>query len=280
MLNFGAVVGAIVGKSVTWLPHKGNPEPRISRFKQWGLIDWEDLPNPGYEAFSSELAAARSGCECPIIGSIGPMADVEQQQGIAVALQEAGVDATELDFKWGAEHKDRPLHVITKAVKEAVSVPVIAKLSPFVGDIVENARAVEKAGADAITAINTVYPAMRIDCRLRRPALSSGFGGLSGQPILPIAVAMIYQIYQAVDIPILGSGGVVSGEDALEIILAGAEAVQVCTVAMLEGPGAFTRINGELEKLMQDLELGTINECVGIAHRHPLHVARSATAHV
>ncbi len=235
--------------------------------------------HPGYEAFSSEIAAAQSGCECPIIGSIGPIADVEQQQGIAVALQEAGVDAIELDFKWGAKHKDGPLHAITKAVKQVVSVPVIAKLSPFVGDIVENARAVEEAGADAITAINTVYPAMRIDCRLQRPTLSSGFGGLSGQPILPIAVAMIYQIYEAVDVPILGSGGVVTGEDALELIMAGAEAVQICTIAMLEGPSAFTRINGELEKLTQDLDLGSINECIGIAHRYKLHVARSATAH-
>jgi dihydroorotate dehydrogenase (NAD+) catalytic subunit len=279
MLKFRQVAGAIVGKSVTWLPQKGNPEPRISRVKEWGLINWEDLPNPGYEAFAAEVAAARAGCACPIIGSIGPIADIEQQQRIAVTLQEAGADAIELDFKWGAKHKDRLLSAITKAVKEVVSVPVIAKLSPFVGDIVENAQVVQEAGADAITAINTIYPAMRIDVRLQRPTLSSGFGGLSGQPILPIAVAMIYQIYEAVEIPILGSGGVVSGEDALEMIMAGAEAVQICTVAMLEGPTAFTRINQELEGLIQELQLGSMHECIGIAHRYKLHVPRSATAY-
>lgn len=279
MVRYGRVAGGIVAKSVTWEAQAGNPQPRITRVKEWGLINWEDLPNPGYKAFAAELRAAKRECACPIIGSIGPLQSVEQQCTIAVTLEEAGADAIELDFKWGARFRDNLLYRVTKAVKETVSIPVIAKLSPFVGDIVENARVVEEAGADALTAINAVYPAMRIDCRLRRPAISSGVGGLSGQPILPIAVAMIYQLYEAIQIPILGSGGVVTGEDALEMIMAGAQAVQICTVAMLEGPAAFERISAELEALVEELGLGSVEACCGLAHEYPLHVPRSATAY-
>lgn len=269
LIKYGQFAGGLVSKSVTWLPCKGNPRPRVTRVGEWGLINWEGLPNPGYEAFCHELSAAKAVCTVPIIASIGPAESVEQLQAIAVALEEAGAYALELDFKWATHIEDNTLQRITKgvrSVKEAVTIPVIAKLSPYMGDIVENALAVEEAGADAITAINSVYPAMRIDVRRQRPALASGCGGLSGRPILPIAVAMIYQIYEAVKVPILGSGGVISGEDALQMIMAGAQAVQICTVAILEGPRAFRRINDELEALVREIGFESVEACCGVVH--------------
>ena len=278
LLKFGHVAGAIVGKSVTWLPQKGNPQPRIARFKRQSMLNWEDFPNPGYVQFAEELTAAKRVGICPIIGSISPLEDLDQIRTIAVTLQDAGAEAIELNYKWGAKQRDKLVYAVTRGVKSVVKIPVIAKLSPFVGDIVANARLVEEAGADAVTAINSIYPAMHIDVKLRRPVLSSGIGGLSGESILPVAVAMIYQIFEVVKIPILGSGGVVSGEDAVEQIMAGAEAVQICTVAMIEGPASFTRILQEMDALKREFQVGQLDEWTGVAHEYKLHVPQSATA--
>lgn len=278
LIKHGELAGALVGKSVTWLPQKGNPPPRIVRVGDFGLINWEDLPNPGYKEFCRHIKKAKASCPCPIIGSIGPLESIDQQVTIAKALQEAGSDAIELDFKWGAGVKGNLLYRITHEVKKAVSIPVFAKLSPFVEDTKENAKVVEQAGCDAITAINAVYPAMKIDVRRQAPALLFGSGGLSGRPILSLAVAAVYQIYETVNVPIMGCGGVVTGEDALELILAGADAVQICTTPMAEGPGAFRRIADELNALLQDLGFNSVEECIGLAHRVSLYQPQSPTA--
>jgi dihydroorotate dehydrogenase len=143
--------------------------------------------------------------------------------------------------------------------------PIFAKLIGQ-GSLEDNARAAESAGADGITAINSIFPAMKVDLKKHRPALSSRFGGLSGKSILPLAVAAVYRIYEAVDIPIFGCGGVTCGADALELIMAGAQAVQAITIAMAEGPEAFDRINGELTDLVSELGYASVDECCGIAH--------------
>ncbi|HEX9118608.1 MAG TPA: dihydroorotate dehydrogenase [Anaerolineae bacterium] len=279
LIKHAAVAGGVVAKSATWDPQAGNPPPRVARFGEYGLLNWEDLPNPGYAAFAGELRRAKAGCgQVPLIASIGPLEDLDQQTTIARTFEAAGVDAIELDFKWGARVRGNLLGRITEAVKAAVRVPVIAKLAPFQGDIVEAAREVSAAGADAICAINSLFPAMVIDVRRRAPALSVGHGGLSGAPLLPLAVSAIYRIYEAVDVPIIGSGGVISGEDALQLIMAGAQAVQMCTVVMRDGPSAFTRINGELAALLAELGFTSLEDAVGIAHRAPLHIPHSATA--
>ncbi len=275
--SFDNVAGGIVSKSTTFVGQKGSPQPRVCKVGDYGLINWEDLPNPGYRAMAETIRQVKKSCRAAIIASNGPLKDIEQQRTMALAFQEAGADAVEIDFKWSAGLYNNLLYRVTRAVKDALTIPVIAKLSPFVGDIAENARTVEDAGADAITAINTVFPAMRIDVKRRRPAIRTGVGGLSGSPILPVAVALVYQVYKAVKIPILGCGGIVTGEDALQMIMAGAEAVQICTAAMCEGPDAFVRIHNELTTLIDELELGSIEACVGLAHREPLHVPQSPT---
>jgi dihydroorotate dehydrogenase (NAD+) catalytic subunit len=283
LIKHGRYAGAVVGKSITFLPRKGNPHPRIVSLGEFGLINWENLPNLGYKRFSEELRIAKAQCSCPIIASLGPSSNLDELKIMASAFKEAGADALELDFKWGFDpatgqtgydpatggvgFQGESIVEVVSTLKEAVSIPLIAKLVAFAGDIVANAKAAESAGADAVTAINTVFPSMKIDVRKQKPALYSRFGGLSGKSILPVAVASVYRIYSAVNIPIIGCGGVTSGEDALELIMAGADGVQVCTAAMVEGPRAFQRINRELTALVADLGFASVEECRGLAHR-------------
>ncbi len=279
----GRYAGAVVGKSITWLPRKGNPHPRIVSLGDYGLINWENLPNMGYEAYARELRTAKAQCACPIIASLGPSSDLDQLKTMATAFEDAGADALELDFKWGFDPAtgttgydaragggafgQESITQVLSALKASVSIPLIAKLVAFAGDIVVNAKAAEAAGAAAVTAINSVFPSMKIDVKKQRPVLSSRFGGLSGKSILPIAVAAVYRIYEVVDIPIIGCGGVTCGEDALEMIMAGADAVEICTAAMVEGPAAFQRINDELNSLLRLLGLDSVGDCRGLAHR-------------
>lgn len=282
LIKHGRYAGAVVGKSTTWLPQKGNPHPRIVSLGAFGLINWENLPNLGYKCFAEELRLAKAQCACPIIASLGPSNDLEQVKTMAVALEEAGAVALELDFKWGYDPVSghtgydakrgggifgaAAMSEALSALRETVSVPLIAKLITGAGDIVALAKAAEAAGAAAVTAINSVFPAMKIDLEKRRPVLSSLFGGLSGRSILPLAVAAVYRVYENVEIPIIGCGGVSSGEDALEMIMAGADAVQMCTAAMVEGPTVFQRVNKELDVLVQELGFATVEECRGLAH--------------
>jgi dihydroorotate dehydrogenase (NAD+) catalytic subunit len=282
LIKQGRHAGAVVGKSITWLPRKGNPHPRIVHLGDYGLINWENLPNLGYERFAEELRVAKAKCACPVIASLGPSSDLSQLRTMAAAFEQAGADALELDFKWGFDPAtgqtgydsqkggggfgSEAITTVLSALKESVSIPLIAKLVAFAGDIVHNARAAEEAGADAVTAINSVFPSMKIDIKTQRPVLTSRFGGLSGKSIRPISLAAVYRIYEAVRIPIIGCGGVASGEDALEMIMAGADAVQICTVAMFDGPTAFKRINDELNALVEELGFASVEECRGLAH--------------
>jgi dihydroorotate dehydrogenase (NAD+) catalytic subunit len=152
-------------------------------------------------------------------------------------------------------------------VKEAVQgqVPVLIKLSPNVSDIAAIARAVESAGADGISAINTLT-GMLIDVQARRPVLANLFGGLSGPAIRPLAVRCVYETYRAVEIPIVGMGGVSSGRHAVEMIMAGATAVGVGSAVYWDGPEAFGRIRRETESLMAELGYGSVTEMRGVAH--------------
>ena len=282
LIKHGRYAGAVVAKSVTWLPQKGNPHPRIVSLGVFGLINWENLPNLGYKRFSEEVRIAKAECACPIIASLGPSNNLDQIKTMAAALEEAGADALELDFKWGYDPGSghtgydakkgggvfgaAVISTVLSALRQTVSMPLIAKLVASAGDIVELAKTAEAAGASAVTAINSVFPAMKIDVEKHRPVLTSLFGGLSGKSIFPLAVASVYRVYESVEIPIIGCGGVSSGEDALEMIMAGADAVQMCTAAMVDGPTVFQRVNDELNALVKKLGFATVEECRGLAH--------------
>ncbi len=153
----------------------------------------------------------------------------------------------------------------TREVKDAVDIPVFPKLSPNVSDIASFAAAAEKGGADGVVAINTVK-AMAIAPELKMPILANRYGGLSGPAIRPIGVRAVYDIYEKVDIPVIGVGGVDSGRAALEYIMAGAKAVQVGTALVGQGLGVFERITKEMASLLEDVGLRSVEEAVGVAH--------------
>ena len=227
-------LGAICVKGLTLHPRDGNPPPRIAETPM-GILNSVGLQNPGVDAFCAEEMPRLRQAGTRIIANISG-STLEEFRLLAEKVSAAGVDLIEANIScpnvrhgglaWGTD-PDMAADV-TRTVRQAASVPVLVKLSPGVTDITVIARAVEDAGADAVSLINTI-PGMRIDLATRRPVLRNNTGGLSGPAILPVAVRMIWQVAGAVHIPILGMGGVSSGEDAAELMLAGASAVAVGT---------------------------------------------------
>jgi dihydroorotate dehydrogenase (NAD+) catalytic subunit len=244
-----------------------------------GLINAVGLANPGVEAEVEELARTKELLRplgTALVVSV--FADtVENFARVAARVAEAGPDLIEVNISCPNVHDEfgTPFAAdaaaaaeVTTAVKEAVAgqAPVLVKLSPNVADIAAIARAVERAGADGITAINTLT-GMVIDVHARHPVLANRTGGLSGPAIRPLAVRCVYEIFQAVSLPIIGTGGVSSGRDAVEMIMAGATAVGIGSAVYGEGPEAFRRICDEMAALMVDLGYGHLEEMRGAAHR-------------
>ncbi len=268
--------GAVTSKSCSLHPRQGHPNPTVL---DWGpgLINAVGLANPGAAAEREVLAAARAGLAAsgvPLIASVyGHRLDEFVQAARLVA--EAQPDLLELNISCPnveSEH-GRPFALdpaaaagVTAAVRQAYAGPLLVKLSPNAADIAAVARAVVDAGADGLTAVNTLGPGMVIDVRARGPVLSNLVGGVSGAPLRPIAVRCVYEISQAVDVPIIGTGGVLSGEDALQMIMAGATAVGIGTALYHYGAGAFARIHRELAALLEEEGFTNIEEARGCAH--------------
>ncbi len=275
--------GAVTAKSCSLEPRAGHPNPTVLAWEH-GLINAVGLANPGVEAEVEELARARVLLQptgAALIASI--FADtVENFARVAARVVEAGPDLLEVNISCPNVHDEfgTPFAAdagvaaeVTAAVKEAVlaasapaPTPVLIKLSPNVADIAAIARAVAEAGANGISAINTLS-GMVIDVHARRPILANRIGGLSGPAIRPLAVRCVYDIYRAVDLPIVGIGGVSHGRDAVEMIMAGATAVGVGSAVYGEGPEAFRRIHDEMAALMAKLGFDCVEEMQGAAHR-------------
>jgi dihydroorotate dehydrogenase (NAD+) catalytic subunit len=264
-------VGALVTKSVGLAPREGHPNPSVVEL-DCGLINAMGLPNPGIDAYLSEVRTALTG-GVPVIGSVFGGSEEETSE-VASRMATAGVAALELNLSCphakglGAEIGSTPEMVekICGAVKEAVGIPVLAKLTPNTSSIAALASAAERGGADGIVAINTMR-AMAICPELGRAVLSNRFGGLSGSAIKPIGVRCVYEIYQAVEIPVIGVGGVESHKDALEYIMAGASAVQIGTAVWSKGPEAFSVVCKGLTDFMSANGYESIEEMRGLAHR-------------
>ncbi|WP_448590786.1 dihydroorotate dehydrogenase [Thermoflexus hugenholtzii] len=274
MARLGA--GAITAKSATRLPRTGHPSPILFDWGH-GLINAVGLTNPGAEGMAAILSEARKELApmgVPLIASVFA-ARVEEFVEVARILAAAGPDMIELNLSCpnvAAEYGEmfaaspRATAEAVAAVKAAVSCPVIAKLSPNVPDIARIARAAEEAGADAITAVNTM-PGMVIDIEAGRPILTNREGGLSGPALKPIAIRCVYEIARAVRIPIIGTGGVLTGEDAIEMLMAGATAVGVGSAVAYRGLGAFRAIRQEMEAWMRAHGVRCLAEIRGRAHR-------------
>ncbi len=261
-------LGAVVVKGISLFPRAGNPPPRIVE-TSCGMLNAIGLENVGVEQFVSQKIATINGLNVPIVVNI--LGDtLEEYREITKRLADVeGVAAIEVNIscpnvkKGGVAFGTVPEMAasVTQVVKENCSVPVIVKLSPNVSDITVIARAVEEAGADSISLINTLI-GMAIYHRSRRPKLANVIGGLSGPAIKPVALRMVYQVAQAVSVPVIGIGGIETAEDAIEFILAGATAVQIGTANFINPRASEEAVEG-LTRFVADQELGSVRELIG-----------------
>ena len=266
-------VGAIITKSIGLEPRVGYLNPTVFQTKN-GLINSMGLPNPGIDNYAPEISYAKTVLNVPLIVSVYGFS-VEDYVLTAQKAAEMGADAIELNVscphvkKTGSEIGQNPelLSQIVRAVKEKNQKPVIVKLSPNVTDITVIAKAAVDAGADALTAINTVR-AMAIDVETAQPVLSNIFGGLSGPAVKPIALRCIYELYSAkLNVPLIGCGGVTNWRDAVEFLLAGASAIQIGTAIALKNINVFNTINKGINEYLKKKRIRSVNEIVGLSHK-------------
>ncbi|NLZ69886.1 MAG: dihydroorotate dehydrogenase [Clostridiaceae bacterium] len=261
-------LGGIVGKAVTLLPRAGNPPPRLAETPA-GMLNAIGLQNPGLQVFLDRELPHMLTYDTAVIANVAG-STAEDYLTVCRALADSGLMAVELNLSCPNVDAGRlPFgtdpHVVeklTRAAKAALGdIPLWVKLTPNVTDIAILAQAAEAGGADAVSAINTLR-GMMIDIRTRRPVLRNNTGGLSGPAILPVALCMVQQIYQAIKIPVIGGGGIRTAEDVLAFMIAGASAVQIGTATLLN-PTAIRRIRLELEEYMLENGLTDLNDLVG-----------------
>jgi dihydroorotate dehydrogenase (NAD+) catalytic subunit len=260
-------LGGISTKGTTITKRTGNPSPRIAETPS-GMLNSVGLQNPGIDHFiESELPNLLTK-DTVIISNIAG-STIEECVTIAEKLDETDVHMIELNIscpnvkKGGATFgvSCEGASEITRAVRKATKKPLIVKLSPNVTSIVDIAKAVESEGADSISLINTLL-GMKIDINTRRPVLKNNMGGLSGRAVFPVAVRMVWQVSNAVKVPVIGMGGISSGEDAIEMMMAGARAVQVGG-AIFTDPYAPIKIIEEMNQWLDSKGIKDINEIVG-----------------
>ncbi len=263
--------GAVVTKSFGLEPNKGYVNPTTVEVTG-GVINAIGLSNPGVDNFIGELEKIEK--QTPTIASIYGASGEDFAQ-IAAKIEnyadmiELNVSCPHAQKGCGASIGEDPILTdeIVKAVKNAVKIPVIVKLTPNVTDIVEIALSAEKAGADGLTLINSLGPGLKIDIEIANPILSNKFGGMSGPAIKPIALRCVYDVYDSVKIPIIGVGGISDYRDAIEFLFAGAKCVQIGTAIMYNGPSIFKEINLGIQKFMIEKNYKSIDEMVGLAHK-------------
>ena len=265
-------LGGITLKGITPLPRLGNPVPRLAETPA-GLLNSVGLENPGLEEFLKSYLPKVRKLPTAVIANISGFS-LEDYVQIARALQrDSGLTALEVNIscpnvKHGGMHfgtDPGSAEEVIAAVKAKTDLPIIAKLSPNVTDIVGMARAVQRGGADALSLINTLL-GMRIDLDQQRPVLANTFGGLSGPAIRPVAVRMVWQVAEAVDLPIIGMGGITTWQDAVEFLLAGATAVSIGTGNFVN-PQAPLEILQGIQDYCEKKGIAFVRELVGQAHK-------------
>ena len=266
------MLGTFSFKGTTRQPRFGNPTPRIAEYAG-GLLNAVGLQNPGADAvIAEELPRLRQVFHKPVMANVSGFSVEEYAETCALLAAQEQVGWLEVNIScpnvhgggaaFGADSKAAA--EVTRAVRAVTDKPLILKLSPTAADIAAVARACQDAGADGVSLINTL-PGMRIDLKRRAPLLANGTGGMSGPAMLPLAVRMVYQVYQAVEIPIVGMGGVSRAEDVLELMLAGATAVGVGAANLVE-PYACRNIIETLPDVMLRYGIHDLNDIIGGAH--------------
>ena len=266
------ILGSLSFKGTTVEERFGNPTPRIAEC-EGGMINAVGLQNPGLKAVCEhELPQLARLYKKPVIANISGFSIEEYVECAKAMDKQENVGIIEVNISCPNVHgggmsfgvSPEAAAQVTKSVKAVTGKPVYIKLSPNVTDIVSIAVACEEAGADGLSLINTLL-AMRIDLKTRKPVIANKMGGFSGKAIFPVAVRMVYQVYEAVEIPIIGMGGVSSAEDAIEMMLAGASAVQV-GAANLKNPYACKEIIESLPRVMEKYKISSLSEIIGGAH--------------
>lgn len=267
--------GAVTAKSLSLEPRTGHETPILIE-TECGMLNAVGYSNPGIEEGMKEFSEWDRGE--PLVISITGKDETEFGKlagKVEEAKKELNCSAVELALScphtpgyglMAGQADPESCARVTSAVRKKTELPVIVKLSPSVPGEVQAAKAAEKAGAAAINMGNTLGPGMRIDINRKRPVLSFKRGGLSGPAIRPIAIRCVYDIYEAVEIPIIGTGGVNDGPDAIEMVMAGASAVGVGTAIYFRGAEAFTRIESEMRGWMKERAVRKVSEIVGVAH--------------
>ena len=268
-------VGAVVTKTVTYNPRSGYENPTVVDLG-YGFLNAMGLPNPGYLDYRVELASIKRDLEVPLIVSIGPSNG--EEAGKMVEALNSVADGFEVNVSCphaknlGLEvGSDAPMvRKIVKAVRESTGKPVLVKISPNVTDFVDVARSAVDAGADAITAINTVR-GMAIDVNAMKPVLSNLYGGLSGKAIHPVAVRIVYELYEKLEVPIVGCGGVYDWRDVVELILAGATAVQVGSAIAYSQRGlkVFNDVEDGIRRYLASKGFSSVKQLIGLSHCEP-----------
>ncbi len=266
------ILGSFSFKGTTLSPRFGNPTPRIAECTS-GMINSVGLQNPGVEyVVARELPEMKKYFNKKVIANVGGFSLEEYAKTAEILDKEEQVGILEINISCPNVHNGgmafgtdaNNAEAVTKAVKKVTKKPVYIKLSPNVTDIVSIAKAVENGGADGISMINTML-GMRIDLNRRKPVIANKMGGFSGSAIFPVAVRMVYQVYEAVNIPIIGMGGVTTAEDVIEMMLAGATAVQV-GAANLVNPFACKEIIESLPTVMEKYKINSLKDIIGGAH--------------
>lgn len=263
-------IGGISIKGTTREARFGNPTPRIAECSQ-GMINSVGLQNPGIDVVVNErVPELRKIYDNAVIANISGFSLDEYAHCVAKADACEGIDIVEVNISCPNVHNGgmafgtdaKAAAEVTKATREVCRKPLFIKLSPNVTNIVEIARACEDAGADGLTLVNT-FLGMRIDIKRRKPIVAAGMGGFSGKAIFPIAVRMVHQVSKACKIPVMGCGGVATAEDVIEMMMAGATAVQV-GAENLRNPMACPEIVAALPELMDRLGINSLKEIIGI----------------
>ena len=266
------LLGSFSWKGTTAESRPGNPQPRIAETAS-GMLNAVGLQNPGIATvIAEEVPNIAKIFHGPVIANVGGFSLQEYAENCAKLNDVEQVSILEVNISCPNVHgggmafgtEPGAAAQVTAAVRRATKKPVIMKLSPNTGDITAVARACRDAGADGLSLINTLM-GMRIDIKRRRPVLANTTGGLSGPAVLPVALRMVWQVYEAVDIPIIGMGGVSSARDVAEMMLAGATAVEIGAANLVQPYACRDIING-LPLLMKELGINKLSELTGGAH--------------
>lgn len=268
----GAGAGAVTKKSIGPVKRDGHKNPTMVEVTG-GYLNAMGLPTPGVEEALEEIADYKKRSNAPIIASFygtrtKEYAEVAERLDGKPDLLEANISCPNVEHDFGRPFSADPKSTfdVVSGIKDATRTPLFVKLSPNVPNIAEIAKAAEDAGADGITAINTVGPGMAIDIKTTKPILTNKAGGMSGPAVKPVMVRCVYDIFAAVELPIIAVGGICTGEDAIEAIMAGAGAVGIGTALRYRGLDVFKIVCAEMEMFMKERGYSRLKDMEGAAH--------------